>query len=117
MISGLLTEFTIKYTYSRATLVHVKNNVRDKTHKGGGVENQNVTLVVSKTLLRKVKHIAIERETSISGLMVEALEEMVRHNDAYAQARERALESMNQPRDLGTGGKITWTRDELHERR
>lgn len=81
------------------------------------METQNVTLVVSKSLLRKVKHIAVERETSISGLLVEALEELVRHNDSYEEARVRALESLKQPRDLGTEGRITWTRDELHERR
>jgi predicted transcriptional regulator len=81
------------------------------------VENQNVTLVVPKALLRKVKHLAVERETSISGLMVQALEEIVRQNDDYAQAYQRWRESVARPRDLGTGGKITWTRDELHERR
>jgi len=81
------------------------------------VETQNVTLVVPKALLRKVKHIAVEREKSISGLMVEALEEMVRHSDTYAQARERALHRLRNPFDLGLEGKITWTRDELHERR
>jgi predicted transcriptional regulator len=81
------------------------------------VENQNITLVVPKALLRKVKHLAVERETSISGLMVQALEEVVRQNDDYAQAYQRWRESVQRPRDLGTGGKITWTRDELHERR
>lgn len=81
------------------------------------MENQNVTLVVPKALLRQVKHLAVERETSISGLMVKALEEIVRQNDDYAQAYQRWRESVQHPRDLGTGGKITWTRDELHERR
>jgi hypothetical protein len=96
----------------------VKNTTRDNTPiKSRGVETQNVTLVVPKSLLRKVKHLAVEKEKSISRLLLEALEEMVRHNDAYEEARVRALESLSQPRDLGTGGKITWTRDELHERR
>jgi predicted transcriptional regulator len=81
------------------------------------METQNVTLALPKALLRKVKHLAVEKEKSISRLLVEALEELVRHNDAYEEARVRALESLNEPRDLGTAGKITWTRDELHERR
>ncbi len=81
------------------------------------METQNVTLALPRVLLRKVKHLAVEKETSISRLLVEALEELVRQDDAYEEARVRALESLNQPRDLGTGGKITWTRDELHERR
>ena len=81
------------------------------------MDTQNVTLVVPKSLLRKVKHIAVERETSISGLLVEALEQLVRSDDSYEKARLRWMEDIKQPRDLGTGGKITWTRDELHERR
>jgi hypothetical protein len=81
------------------------------------VDTQNVTLVVPKALLRKVKHLAIEKEKSISRLLVEALEEMVLHNDDYEQAYQKWRESVQNPRDHGTGGKITWTRDELHERR
>ena len=81
------------------------------------MDTQNVTLVVPKSLLRKVKHIAVERETSISGLLVEALEQLVRSDDSYEKARLRWMEDIKQPCDLGTGGKITWTRDELHERR
>jgi hypothetical protein len=37
--------------------------------------------------------------------------------DAYARARELALEDLKHPLNLGTFGKITWTRDELHQRR
>jgi len=36
--------------------------------------------------------------------------------DAYARARKRALRSLKRPLNLGTFDKITWTRDELHER-
>ena len=33
------------------------------------------------------------------------------------KAKERALSYMRNARDLGTGGRIPWTRDSLHERR
>ena len=81
------------------------------------METQNVTIALPRALLRKVKHLAVERETSISGLLVRALEDLVRHNDDYQEARERALNRLRNPTDLGLGDKITWTRDELHERR
>ena len=81
------------------------------------METQNVTIALPRALLRKVKHLAVERETSISGLLVRALEDLVRHNDDYQEARERALHRLRNPTDLGLGDKITWTRDELHERR
>ncbi|MGE5598216.1 MAG: CopG family transcriptional regulator [Bacteroidota bacterium] len=81
------------------------------------MECQNITLSVPKEILRRVKHIAVERNTSVSGLMVEMLEELVHRDDAYEQARERHMALLKKGFNLGTNGKITWTRDELHERR
>ncbi|MGE5549194.1 MAG: CopG family transcriptional regulator [Bacteroidota bacterium] len=80
------------------------------------MEYQNITLSVPKETLRRVKHIAVERQTSVSGLMVEMLEDLVRNDDAYAQARARQLALMKKGFNMGTNGKITWSRDELHER-
>ena len=53
------------------------------------MEKQNVTLVLPKKLLREVKRIAFERGTSMSALMVEALEKLVPEDDAYEQAYQR----------------------------
>lgn len=78
-------------------------------------EIQNITLALPKWLLRKVKHLAVEREKSISRLLTETLTEIVTRNDAYQKARERARRLLRNPPDLGTF-KRTWTRDELHER-
>lgn len=80
------------------------------------MENQNITLSIPKDTLRRIKHIALEKQTSVSGLMVEMLEDLVRREDAYVQARERHLALLQKGFNLGTHGKITWTRDELHER-
>ena len=78
-------------------------------------EVQNITLALPKWLLRKVKHLAVEREKSISRLLTETLEEMVARNDAYDTAKERARRLLKNPPDLGTFDR-NWTRDELHER-
>jgi predicted nucleic acid-binding protein len=53
-----------------------------------------------------------------AGVMVRNpfVEVVMDEGSAYESARERALEHLKNPRDLGTFGKITWTRDELHER-
>jgi hypothetical protein len=48
---------------------------------------------------------------------VDALQDLVKDRDDYEQARERALELMRNAKNLGTRGRITWTRDSLHERR
>ncbi len=84
--------------------------------KVNAVDRQNITLSVPKDILRRVKHIAVDRRTSVSGLMIGMLEDLVRHEDAYTQAREHHLALLKKGFDLGTHGKITWIRDELHER-
>jgi metal-responsive CopG/Arc/MetJ family transcriptional regulator len=80
------------------------------------VETQNVTLSLPKDVLRKVKVAAAERGTSISSLLVEALRELVDHDDEYHSARERSVAGLGRPADLGTKGRTGWTRDELHAR-
>lgn len=80
------------------------------------METQNVTLSIPKEILRKVKLIAVQRETSISGLLTLTLEKLVQRENAYAHARQRHLHWLEQGADLGTGGQILTGRDELHER-
>jgi hypothetical protein len=91
----------------------VKTARRDKNDADRQV--RNITLALPRWLLRKVKHLAVEREKSISRLLTETLEELVARNDAYEAAKERARRLLKNPPDLGTFER-TWTRDELHER-
>ncbi len=81
------------------------------------METQNVTLALPRSLLRKAKILAVERHTSLSGLLTQALTDLVGGADAYEEARRSALGALEHPPNLGTGGRATWTRDELHERR
>ena len=80
------------------------------------METQNITLSLPKELLREAKLLAVERQTSISGLLKEFLTEAVAQEDRYANARSRHLEALRQGADLGTRGRIGWTREDLHER-
>lgn len=77
---------------------------------------QNITLSIPKPVLRKVKILAVERQTSVSALLTGLLEEVVGREDAYAAARERALARLTRSVNLGTRGQVGWTRDSLHER-
>ncbi|MBN1568056.1 MAG: CopG family transcriptional regulator [Acidobacteria bacterium] len=79
------------------------------------METQNVTLSLPKELVRKAKIIAVERQTSISGLLKDLLIEAVAQEDRYAAARSRHLEVLHRGMDLGTRGMIRWTREEIHE--
>jgi hypothetical protein len=81
------------------------------------MERQNVTLALPKDLLRRFKRLALDRERSVSALLRELMQEALRRSDSYERARKQALKDMKQPRNLGTYGRATWTRDDLHEGR
>lgn len=80
------------------------------------IEKQNVTLSLPKSLLRKAKIMAIDHETSLSGLMVELLTESVEQKEQYATTKRKHLALLAEGVDMGTNGNINWTRDSLHER-
>jgi ribbon-helix-helix CopG family protein len=77
---------------------------------------QNITLSLPRALLRRFKRLAVDKDKSVSKLLRELMEEAVHGGDSYEQAYRSWLEDMKSPRDLGTYGKPSWTRDELHER-
>lgn len=80
------------------------------------METRNITLAVPKDLLRKAKLIAVQRGTSLSRLLTGMLDELVSREEGYASARRRHLATLERGVDLGTGGRVEWGREELHER-
>lgn len=80
------------------------------------MENQNVTLSIPKEVLRRAKMIAIERETSLSGLLTQTLADIVAQDDHYRQAQERQTNLLSRGLTLNTQGQIGWSREELHGR-
>ncbi len=80
------------------------------------MDTQNVTLALPKELVREAKHLAIEKETSLSGLLADYLRQMLREDASYRAAMERAADRMRKGYDLGTDGQIRCKREELHER-
>jgi hypothetical protein len=75
---------------------------------------QNVTVRLDRQTLRKAKILAAKRNMSISGLLAQEIESLVSQDDAYEQARRHAMDLLD--RGFHLGGRITATRDELHER-
>lgn len=74
----------------------------------------NITLKLDADLLRQVKILAAENDTSISAMLSDSLEKLVREKAGYEKARQRALARLRQ------GMRLQWqrprSRDELHER-
>jgi len=77
-------------------------------------EKQNVTISLSRRVLKKAKILAARRETSISGLLAQELESLVGNEEAYERAQMQALALLDKGFHLG--GAIRVSRDELHER-
>jgi hypothetical protein len=63
-------------------------------------------------LLKRVKRVAAD----LSALMSEALDRLADEDRRYAAARKRAVAALKSAPSLGTKGRRTWSRDELHER-
>lgn len=77
---------------------------------------QNVTLAIPKNILRKAKILAVQKNTSLSGLLTQTLADLVAHQEAYEQARQRNLALLKNGLNLGTHGQVTWKRDDVHDR-
>jgi len=80
------------------------------------MERRNITLSLPKDLLVSARHLAVERGTSLSGMLADFLRQMVDQDRARRRALERIEARLATGFDLGTDGTIGWSRDELHER-
>lgn len=79
-------------------------------------ETQNVTLSLPRSLLKEARLLAVERGTSLSGLLAEYLERAVREDARYDEAQKRIRQRLRRGFDLGTGGSRVPSRADLHER-
>jgi hypothetical protein len=74
----------------------------------------NVTLKLDADLLREARVVAAQEGRSISALLTDRLEAIIRERKAFEKARRRAVARLREGLDL------QWTpatsRDELHER-
>jgi hypothetical protein len=74
----------------------------------------NVTLKLDAGLLREARVLAADEGRSISALLTDRLEALIRERKAFDKARRRALTRLRQGLDL------QWTppksRDDIHER-
>jgi hypothetical protein len=80
--------------------------------RNGG--KQNVTISLSRQVLKKAKILAARRETSISRLLAQEIEVLVGNEEAYERAERQAMALLD--KGFHMGGVIRVGRDELHER-
>jgi hypothetical protein len=74
----------------------------------------NITLKLDVGLLREVRVLAAQQGTSVSALVADELDRIVKARKGYERARARALRRLREGFDLGWSRPNS--RDELHER-
>jgi hypothetical protein len=79
--------------------------------------NMNITLSLDDDLVKEVRKIAVERDTTLTGLARAYLERLTCENEASGRERQEreALERSFQQFQFRTGGK-TWKRGDLYAR-
>jgi hypothetical protein len=75
----------------------------------------NLTLSIDADLLKRARKIAVERDTSLTGLIREYLQELVRREETSNEIAAAELEALFAQSHMIVGEK-RWHRDELHER-
>jgi hypothetical protein len=75
---------------------------------------QNVTISLSREILRKARVLAARRHTSISRLLADQIAVLVGEEEAYERSKRQAISLLDQR--LHLGGAINASRDAWHER-
>jgi hypothetical protein len=77
---------------------------------------QNVTVSLPADLVREARHLAVDQGLSLSSFLAMLLQERIEARQAYHLAQGRQIRLLERGLPLGTQGKVSWGRDELHER-
>jgi hypothetical protein len=75
---------------------------------------RNITLSIEDSILKEVRRIAVEQETTVNGLVRRYLHELVGEKKKRAKARRHLLKLL--PKMKARVGRVDWTREELHAR-
>ena len=81
--------------------------------------HRNVTLSLPEPLLRRFRVYAAKRNQSMTAVMTIAIQrelETEGKDEEHEKARRRLIQRMEKGWNLGTGGKITWKREDLYDR-
>ena len=80
-----------------------------------GKTKQNLTVSLARETIRKAKVLAARRDSSISRLLAEQIEALVRQDEVYESAQRQALALLDQ--GFHMGGLARLDRSELHDRK
>ncbi len=76
---------------------------------------RNLTVRLDGGTIRKAKVLAAKRSTSVSRLVADEIDRIIREDEAYEQARIEALADLDSGFDLGSGGSLP-LRESVYDR-
>ena len=82
----------------------------------GDSDRRNVTVTLRADVLREARHLAVDRNLSLSKYLSQLLEEHIDSKRAYRAARDRQARMLAEGFELGSYGKTTWTREDIYDR-
>ncbi len=92
-----------RLTRTRDTLEHVSTG-------------RNLTIHLPEQLIRRLRVCAAMRNQSMTTVVKEAIERTIGEDSVREAAASRLVRRLRNAPDRGIGGKVSWTRDELHDR-
>ncbi|RKX72307.1 MAG: CopG family transcriptional regulator [Spirochaetes bacterium] len=75
----------------------------------------NITMTLGDDVIKKVKRIALEKNTTLTGLVRDYLTGIAKREDQRVEEAIAELTKIMNSSNIEVG-EITWTRDDLHER-
>jgi hypothetical protein len=76
---------------------------------------KNITMAIEEKLLKKARKIAIEKDTTLTGLIRDYLDTLVLREEHIKEKAIAELEGLMEG-SVAEVGEKNWTREDLHER-
>ncbi|WP_159080128.1 DUF6364 family protein [Nocardia suismassiliense] len=80
------------------------------------MSKRNVTLQLDEEVITQAKVIAARQGTSVSALLAQQVRELAADAARYEAAKVQALQLMAEAAARGSGGRVTWSREDLYDR-
>jgi hypothetical protein len=74
----------------------------------------NITLSLDARTIKRVRRIALERDTTLTAMIREYLEQVAKGEDATREQQARDIDKLFETMSYPMGGK-DWKRDDLYE--
>jgi hypothetical protein len=78
---------------------------------------KNITLAVDEVTLKQARRIAVERDTTVNGLVRDFLKRLAGEEAAKARRRKELRRLLSEIRKRSKTGGINWNRDAIYDRR